>query len=101
MAARWLPANLAPSSQVFARPAGLATGRSGRRVSRTALAGSEAKCSPVHRGAAHAEDLGELGLASRPQVVPFEQVPGLGRRLSFGCLPRSRPLALATFMPSR
>jgi hypothetical protein len=28
---------------------------------------------------ADAKDLGELGLAVRPQVVRFKQVPGLGR----------------------
>jgi len=28
-------------------------------------------------------------------------LPGLLHRLSLGCLPRSRPLAFATFMPSR
>lgn len=54
----------------------------------------------VDRGSSDAEEFGEFGLGIWAEVVQFKQMFGLVG-LSFGCLPRSRPLAFATFIPSR
>jgi hypothetical protein len=61
---------------------------------------SHALQSSIDRGPSHAEELGQFGLGIGAEVVQLEQGPGLVG-FSLGCLPRSRPFALATFMPSR
>ena len=52
------------------------------------------------RGATDAKQLSQLGLAVFPSGMQFEEVLFLLHR-GLGLLPRSRPLALATFIPSR
>ena len=54
----------------------------------------------VDSGAPDSEELGDLCGAVLAAVHEGNQV-GFLFRLSLGCLPRSRPLAFATFMPSR
>ena len=56
--------------------------------------------SAVDSGAADAAQVGDLGGAVLATVDQRDQVRFLAT-VSLGCLPRSRPLALATFMPSR
>jgi hypothetical protein len=51
---------------------------------------------PVHSGSPDAEEFGELTLGVGAKVVQLQQVLGLVG-FSFGCLPRSRPLAFATY----
>jgi hypothetical protein len=53
---------------------------------------------PVHGGSSDPEEFGELSLGV-PRVVQLQQVLGLVR-LELRLLSRSRPLALATFIPS-
>jgi hypothetical protein len=55
---------------------------------------------PVDGGAADAEELSDLGGAVLAAVHQRDQVRLLAA-VGFGCFPRSRPLALATFIPSR
>ena len=54
----------------------------------------------VDRGSPDAEQFGEFGLGELPESCSSSRcLAWCG--FSFGCLPRSRPLAFATFIPSR
>src|SRR5829696_4413005 len=62
--------------------------------------GSHSLDGPVHRRSADAEEFGQLGLGVGAETVQLKQVLGLVR-LQLRLLPRSRPFALAIFVPSR
>jgi hypothetical protein len=62
--------------------------------------GSHPLDGPIQRGSPDAEEFGDLSLTVGAEVVQLQQMICLVG-FSFGCLPRSRPLAFATFIPSR
>ena len=62
--------------------------------------GSHPLDGPVHRGSSDAEELGQLSLGIGAEIVQLKQMLGLVR-LQLRPLPRSRPFAFATFIPSR